>query len=148
MYSRLEEHLPTIQYYVDVIVVKQQIELSKTQLMLGQQATAQADTVKRISILASIFIPVSTASGIFGMNLKELTPNPPVWAFATTAACLMVATMLAAGWERVCSSVSRVDVMMGRHWDWVMKWIAATWWYYVAEVDYFKGTSRAGIPGS
>jgi hypothetical protein len=101
---RLERLLPAIQHHVDVVVLQQQVELAQTQLIESKKAIQQADTIKRLTILAFIFIPISTASSVFGMNVKELDPTPSVWVFIVVTIGLLSVTLLAASWHRLKSS--------------------------------------------
>ena len=53
----------------------------------AQKANAQAIRTQNLTVLAFIFLPVSTVSSIYGMIPLEIQKNfPPTWAFAITAA--------------------------------------------------------------
>ncbi|KAL9105477.1 MAG: hypothetical protein Q9227_009357 [Pyrenula ochraceoflavens] len=70
-----------------------QTELTKLQIEESRQAMAQADTVAKLTILAFIFIPLSTVSGIFGMNVKEITDGTRLWQFGVTAGAVVAVTL-------------------------------------------------------
>lgn len=106
---RLERHLPTLQNQIDFAISKQQVELQQTQLEESRKAIQQADTIKRLTILAFIYIPVQTASSIYGMNLQELTPNPSIWVFVVTALALLVLTLTAAAWQHITPYLYRLS---------------------------------------
>jgi hypothetical protein len=49
-----------------------------------------------VTILAFIFIPINTASSIFGMNVKEIGESASIWAFVIIACALTACSGL--GW--------------------------------------------------
>ena len=105
--SQLERHGPTIEHHIGIITLDQQVRLAKKQYEESQKAIKQADTIKRLTILAFIYIPVQTASAVFGMNLRELQPNPSIWTFVTVTAVLLVLTLSAAGWYPITHFLRR-----------------------------------------
>ena len=112
--TQLESKLPAIQHHIDIIRVKQQNRLAETQLEESRKAIQQADTIKRLTILAFIYIPIQTTASIFGMNLKELSPNPSVWTFVLVMVLLLAVTMSAAGWQHISNYSSRLrNVIFG-----------------------------------
>ncbi|KAL8792073.1 MAG: hypothetical protein Q9195_005328 [Heterodermia aff. obscurata] len=53
----------------------------------AQKVNAQVTRTQNLTILAFIFLPISTVSSIYGMNTLEIQSNfPPTWSFAVTAA--------------------------------------------------------------
>ena len=61
------------------------------------KASQQAVRTQNLTILAFIFIPVSTVSSIYGMNTVEIAQhNPHMWQFGLTAAVTTIVTVLAA----------------------------------------------------
>lgn len=67
-----------------------------------------------VTILAFIFIPINTASSIFGMNVKEIGETASIWAFVIIACALTVCSGLGwflwhAPWRRWGNSV-RADL--------------------------------------
>ena len=101
--TQLERHGPTLEHHISIITVEQQFRLGQTQLEESRKAIQQADTIKRLTILAFIYIPIQTASAIFGMNVKELNMNPPIWVFVVVASILLMVTLSAAGWHHLLS---------------------------------------------
>lgn len=83
-------------HHIDTIVVQQQVELASSQLSESRKSIQQADTIKRLTILAFIYIPIQTAAGIFGMNISELRRELPIWTFVVLAIGLLLATLAAA----------------------------------------------------
>ena len=61
------------------------------------KASAQATRTQNLTILAFIFIPISTVSSIYGMNTSEIQKhNPPTWSFGLAAAGVTVLAIGAA----------------------------------------------------
>ena len=57
----------------------------------SKRSIAQAESVKQINVLAFIFIPLSFAASLFGMNVSELeTGSSNIWAFASVASGMVV----------------------------------------------------------
>lgn len=70
-----------------------QLMMTDTQIKESRTAIQQAGSVKRLTVLAFIFIPISTVSSAFGMNVQQLTDNPPsIWiSFAMMTTVTLVA---------------------------------------------------------
>lgn len=62
----------------------------------GQSSTPLTNQSPKVTILAFIFIPINTASSIFGMNVKEIGESTSIWAFVTIACALTMCSGL--GW--------------------------------------------------
>ncbi|KAK7699431.1 hypothetical protein SLS57_012406 [Botryosphaeria dothidea] len=101
--ARLTRNLPIVQHHIDVVLSQQHILLAHTQLLESRKGIEQADTVKRLTALAFIFIPISTATSVFGMNIQELNPNPRIWVFLVTCAGLLAFALMGAYWNRLCN---------------------------------------------
>ncbi|KAL9594824.1 MAG: hypothetical protein Q9219_006815 [cf. Caloplaca sp. 3 TL-2023] len=72
-----------------------QIDLVNTQIEESRKAMQQAETVKRLTALAFVFIPISTVCSAFGMNIRELSHGlPSIWIFATVAAAVAITTVV------------------------------------------------------
>ena len=72
-----------------------QLELASTQLEESRKAIQQTETVKRLTALAFVFIPISAVSSAFGMNVRELNEHlPPIWIFLAVALCVTATTLL------------------------------------------------------
>jgi Mg2+ and Co2+ transporter CorA len=57
-----------------------QLELTNTQLVESWRSIEQNATVKRLTALAFVFIPISTVAGTFGMNVHGLA-DVKLWIF-------------------------------------------------------------------
>lgn len=99
--TKLERHLPALQHHIDLIRVRQQVQLAETQLEESRKAIQQADTIKRLTILAFVYIPIQTAASIFGMNVGELSSSPSIWIFVAVAVVMLSITVSAAGWNHM-----------------------------------------------
>ena len=62
-------------------IMHNQIELSQIQIAESRKAIQQTETVRKLTILAFVFIPTSTICSFFGMNIKELDNHPRLWIF-------------------------------------------------------------------
>lgn len=97
--TQLGRHQPTLQHHIDKFIVEQQVRLQETQLEESRKAIQQADTIKRLTALAFVYIPIQTAASIFGMNVREFQPNPSIWQWILTTILLLIATVTAAAWH-------------------------------------------------
>ncbi|KAK4501865.1 hypothetical protein PRZ48_007674 [Zasmidium cellare] len=60
-------------------------------LDMAKLSIAESKGTIRLTWLATIFIPISLASSIFGMNVREIdSATTPIWHFAVTAVVLLV----------------------------------------------------------
>ncbi|CAG9996182.1 unnamed protein product [Clonostachys byssicola] len=66
--------------------------LGFAQLMASERSISQAKEVQRLTAMAAVFIPVTFATGIFGMNIKEFEPAPRWWYPFTVALVLVLFT--------------------------------------------------------
>lgn len=84
--GRLETHKQNV--FADL-----QIELTNTQIKESRLAIAQAGTVTKLTILAFVFIPISAVTGIFEMNVKEVTDGTRLWMFGVTVVAVVAGTV-------------------------------------------------------
>jgi Mg2+ and Co2+ transporter CorA len=75
-----------------------QLELTNTQIRESRKSIEQNATVKRLTALAFVFIPLSTIASIFGMNIPEISPSP-LWKFLVTSATVITAVVFVALFE-------------------------------------------------
>ncbi|KAF8862924.1 hypothetical protein BDZ45DRAFT_574236, partial [Acephala macrosclerotiorum] len=75
----------------------------------SRKAIQQANDVKALTTLATVYIPLSFVAGIFGMNVTQLNPNPlvniPLWMYFAIALPITAASMLLVwywGWLLSC----------------------------------------------
>lgn len=79
--------------------------MENIQMLLGiisirdaQQSIRRANQGMILTALASVYLPLSLATGVFGMNLKELTgTGPSVWVFVVTWLAVFLVTGIVAG---------------------------------------------------
>ena len=72
------------------------------------KASKQAVRTQNLTILAFIFIPVSTVSSIYGMNTVEIAQhNPHMWQFALTAAVTTIVAILAASFYQYWATLPK-----------------------------------------
>lgn len=77
----------------EISVGSMNLIMNNAMLKESQKAVETADTQKRLTRLAYLFLPVSLATSIFGMNVKELgTGNQSIW---VPAVLLIVLALLA-----------------------------------------------------
>ena len=84
-----------------------QLELTNTQIQESRKSIEQNATVKRLTALAFIFIPLSTIASIFGMNIPEISPSP-LWKFLVTSATVVTAVVFIALFESLVRLSRRV----------------------------------------
>ena len=77
------------------------ILLSSAQLRQAQKGTEQAEQVAALTRLAFLFVPLAFIASLFGMNVKELAGNPPIYVFFVVAAPTLVMGMLLAHYKEV-----------------------------------------------
>jgi Mg2+ and Co2+ transporter CorA len=76
-----------------LLMTSRRIQQHLTELSIeeSQRSIREAASVKRLTQLAFVFIPLTFATSIFGMNLDILTGNGPrFWLFMVTAICVPV----------------------------------------------------------
>ena len=72
------------------------------------KASKQAVRTQNLTILAFIFIPVSTVSSIYGMNTVEIAQhNPHMWQFGLTAAVTTILAILAASFYQYWAALPK-----------------------------------------
>ncbi|KAK5947720.1 hypothetical protein OHC33_011266, partial [Knufia fluminis] len=79
MHSEIDDLLTTISRQLKDAFEDLQILLTQTQLKDSRISLHQNATMRRLTALAFIFIPLSAISSVFGMNVYEFTgePGPP-----------------------------------------------------------------------
>ena len=70
--KKIEELLKKIQKELDDTTVDLQRELTLVQLEESRRAIEQNQMVRKLTILAFLYLPISTVSSVFGMNVQEL----------------------------------------------------------------------------
>ena len=87
--------------------------VSFAQLKDAEKGIEQTRQVHRLSQLAFAFLPLSFASSVFGMNVKELDPAPSVWKFILVGILLACVSMLLAIWDTAFGPGSQGGIL----WD-------------------------------
>ena len=71
-----------------------QIETGLASIRESQKSIEEAVSVKRLGQLAFIFIPLTYASSLFGMNIKEMNGSgPKLWTFLLSSVCISGITL-------------------------------------------------------
>ena len=78
------------------ILFQNQIDLSKVQIRESQRAIQQTETVRKLTLLAFVFIPAGTVCSFFGMNIKEFDGHPRIWIFFVTLISVLLLVLLVA----------------------------------------------------
>jgi len=78
-----------------------QAVLRAAQLLQAERSLGEANEISRLTVLAFFFLPLGFVGTIFGMNVEELSQNPPLWTYFAVAAPVLAITLLSAVWPRV-----------------------------------------------
>ncbi|MCJ1388427.1 hypothetical protein MMC18_001274 [Xylographa bjoerkii] len=71
-----------------------QIDVGKWSLEESRRSIAEGKRLKLLTMLAFIFIPISLATSVFGMNVQEINQSgTSIWAFVVTAVVLTIVTI-------------------------------------------------------
>ncbi len=86
-----------------------QIETGLASTRESQRSIEEAVSVKRLTQLAFIFIPLTYATSLFGMNIEEMTGSGPrLWMFLLISVCISGATFILSSFvKRVTSWIKR-----------------------------------------
>ncbi len=79
---------------VDMTDISRESIISLQEVQLAMTATRQNEVMKTLTILASIFIPLTFIAGIYGMNFKDMPELDSSWGYP---AVLMVMAVMAGG---------------------------------------------------
>lgn len=96
--KRIQEDAKKLQrFLIDTFqLLMSSISVRESRLSI-EQAVLSAEQARRsawLTQLASVYLPLSVVTGIFGMNLKEISDGPPRWWWAVVVlAVLVVCTM-------------------------------------------------------
>jgi hypothetical protein len=80
-----------------------QLNVSSLALRESRKSIEQADSVRRITFLAFVFLPLSLVTSFFGMNIEELTGTGAPWSvfgIATATLCALVLMVCVWMWKR------------------------------------------------
>jgi Mg2+ and Co2+ transporter CorA len=85
-----------------------QIELSQVQIAESRKAIQQTETMRKLTILAFVFIPSGTICSFFGMNIRELDRHPPMWIFFTTLVLVVSIVIMIATADHLLNFLMRI----------------------------------------
>lgn len=80
---------------------------SATALAESRKQIQLATQVTKLTVLASVFLPLSFVTGLFGMNFVELE-GLSIWIWGVVTVCVGVGTVVVYGWGRWREGVGRV----------------------------------------
>ena len=86
-----------------------QIETGLASIRESQRSIEEAVSVKRLTQLAFVFIPLTYSTSLFGMNIKEMTGNgPKLWIFLLISVCISgIAFILSSLAKRITNWIKR-----------------------------------------
>lgn len=88
--------------------MQNQIALSEIQIQESRKAIEQTETVRKLIMLAFIFIPTSTICSFFGMNVKEMDNHPRIWIFFASLLVVLAITVTIATAEPLLKLLMRL----------------------------------------
>ena len=115
--KKIEKLLKKIQKELDDTTVDLQRELTLVQLEESRRAIEQNQMVKKLTILAFLYLPISTVSSVFGMNVQELQLpqyQPHIRVFCFVLLSVFVFSVLLASFE----FLQNVLYGVGSHYIW------------------------------
>jgi CorA-like Mg2+ transporter protein len=89
-------------------IMHNQIELSQVQIAESRKAIQQTETVRKLTILAFVFIPTSIICSFFGMNIKELDNHPRIWVFFTALILVITLVLIIAAADSLLTFLMRI----------------------------------------
>ncbi len=71
-----------------------QIAIGTMAIQESRKSIQEAISVKRLTQLAFVFIPLNYVSSLFGININEMTGNGPrLWKFVATSFALLISVL-------------------------------------------------------
>ena len=79
------------------------MSLLQSQKFVEQSQTSieQSQQINKLTRLAFVYIPLSFISSVFGMNVKEIQVNPPIWVFFATAIAFTFLSVCIVSWQNI-----------------------------------------------
>jgi CorA-like Mg2+ transporter protein len=108
----VELQLSHIIHDQQALLVQNQIALSEIQIQESRKAIEQTETVRKLTMLAFIFIPTSTICSFFGMNVKEMDNHPRIWIFFASLLVVLAITVTIATAEPLLKLLMRLFAAM------------------------------------
>jgi hypothetical protein len=84
--------------------------LSTMSILESQKSIEQSQQVNKLTRLAFVYIPLSFISSVFGMNVKEIQTNPPMWVFLGTALGFTFLSVCLVSWQNIKKWASELAV--------------------------------------
>jgi Mg2+ and Co2+ transporter CorA len=75
--------------------------LSTMSILESQKSIEQSQQVNKLTRLAFVYIPLSFISSVFGMNVKEIQTNLPMWVFLGTALGFTFFSVCLVSWQNI-----------------------------------------------
>ena len=77
--------------YLNRHVSMKSLEESRIAVLESRRSIELADSVKRLTVLALVFVPLSLVTGVFGMNVREFGQGETgVWIFVVVSVVVLV----------------------------------------------------------
>jgi hypothetical protein len=89
--KRYREHSEHHQSAIAILTSATALAESRKQISLAVQVT-------KLTVLASVFLPLSFCTGLFGMNFVELE-GLSIWIWAVVTLCIGIVTLVVYGWD-------------------------------------------------
>ena len=103
--------------------LSQRAETGSGTLLRELQAEELAKSIEKtnkvnyVTMLAYVFVPISLATGIFGMNVDEITDSgPPIWYAVAVSAGLLALAGLTAFWFEISGALKSA---FSNAWKWL-----------------------------
>ncbi|KAF2024788.1 hypothetical protein EK21DRAFT_77953 [Setomelanomma holmii] len=103
---RCREYSEHHQTAINILVNATALAESKKQISLATQVT-------KLTVLATIFLPLSFCTSIFGMNFIELN-NLSIWVWALVTVCIGIVTLVVYMWDERESMFERLGRILER----------------------------------
>ncbi|KAH7384178.1 hypothetical protein DE146DRAFT_622527 [Phaeosphaeria sp. MPI-PUGE-AT-0046c] len=91
---------------INILTSASALNESRKQIDLATQVT-------KLTVLASVFLPLSFCTGLFGMNFRELE-GLSIWIWAVVTVAIGVVTLVVYGWDEVGRWIGGVRRRKGR----------------------------------
>ncbi|KAF2819039.1 hypothetical protein CC86DRAFT_413415 [Ophiobolus disseminans] len=108
--SRCNEMAEQTNVLISLIFNIATLQDTKAAVEESKAANALASSIRRVTMLTFIYLPLTLASSIFGMNITQITgaqSDSPLWAYFILAVTLMCATF--GGWFIWSRQLSRTE---------------------------------------
>ncbi len=95
-----EDLLERCTYLLKRCATAMNVDMNKTMILEARKGMEQTSRMKKLTLLATYFIPLTFSASLFGMNFKVLGQGEqPVWWYFVFAVPLTVLTYFLNGWD-------------------------------------------------